>query len=288
MRQSLTLPALPRDLLRVIGMWRWILLGQEEDHWAEAARANSTSSKRMTQGKSHRLAESSAALGVAVPAQAEAVSATQMQPERQTSYGAIDCAHLIHAGRDVVAPEGARARTRSPTTPHGAGSPTNAATTTPAPSRSGAEPQPSSLRRQLTGGETLATREKQAGATLVRRCTSRSDFGARDSPRTRPKGLAFSEPHDQRFGGELVPATTGSPRSTWRHIAGDAPLLATAQTHNAQSVVASPVCGSLTENLATHRSPTAPSVGSPCTSCNCRGNLDGWPIAGDLSECGSR
>ena len=51
-RQSLTLPALSTDLLRVIGMWRWILLGQEEDHWAEAARANSTSSKRMTQGKS--------------------------------------------------------------------------------------------------------------------------------------------------------------------------------------------------------------------------------------------
>jgi len=53
-RQTLTLPALPRDLLRVIGMWRWILLGQEEDHWAEAARANSTTSRGMTQGKSPR------------------------------------------------------------------------------------------------------------------------------------------------------------------------------------------------------------------------------------------
>ena len=37
-RKTLTLPALPKDLLRVIGMWRWILLGQEEDQWAEAAR----------------------------------------------------------------------------------------------------------------------------------------------------------------------------------------------------------------------------------------------------------
>lgn len=44
-RRALTFPALPRDLLRVIGMWRWILLGQEEDHWAEAARGNSTASK---------------------------------------------------------------------------------------------------------------------------------------------------------------------------------------------------------------------------------------------------
>jgi hypothetical protein len=113
-------------------------------------------------------------------------------------------------------------------------------------------------------------------------------FGAKRSPSMRRKGIVLSEPHDQRFGGELVPATTGSPRSTWRHIAGEAPLLATAQTHKAQSVVVSPVCGSLTENLATHRSPTAPSVGSPCTFWNCRGNLDGWLAAGDLSECGSR
>ena len=53
-RQTLTLPALPRDLLRVIGMWRWILLGQEEDHWAEAARGDSTIGRGMTQGESPR------------------------------------------------------------------------------------------------------------------------------------------------------------------------------------------------------------------------------------------
>ena len=78
------------------------------------------------------LAAVSAALGVAVPAQAEAVQCNvKCNPNVKLHHGAIDCAHLIHAGRDVVAPEGARARTRSPPKPHGAGSPTNAATTTP-------------------------------------------------------------------------------------------------------------------------------------------------------------
>jgi hypothetical protein len=51
-RKTLTLPALPKDLLRVIGMWRWILLGQEEDQWAEAARANSTTSGRVLKYRS--------------------------------------------------------------------------------------------------------------------------------------------------------------------------------------------------------------------------------------------
>ena len=105
----------------------------------------------------------------------------------------------------------------------------------------------------------------RARANAPDRRTPRSDLGealTEDAvQRARLFGACRS---DQRFGGELVPATTGSPRSTWRHNAGEAPLLATAQTHNAQSVVVSPVCGSLTENLASHRSPTTPSVGSPC------------------------
>ena len=53
------------------------------------------------------LAAVSAALGVAVPAQAEAVQCNvKCNPNVKLHHGAIDCAHLMHAGRDVVAPEG--------------------------------------------------------------------------------------------------------------------------------------------------------------------------------------